>query len=397
MNLTLFIFLALLGMAGSAEAAVTLGVSSEIIPSTLLPGNEGFLKITVSNNGTTVAPHLYVKAESIDPPLSFTDEKATSARYLGDVEAKGSVSTTYKFDVPLNTPSGLYSAKVIAYQYTGEQISKTVVQYVIIPVQALAAISIKSVKPSSFRPGESTAMEIVILNTGDSKLNNLLLSWKVGENVVLPHGADNKISISSLEPGSEYKINIPIAVGTEAVPNVYPLTVTGSYTDQTGTLVSLNSTVGLTIGGTTDFGVSLQQVSGSTVTLSVANIGINKAAAISVKIPEQEAFAVEGASEVFLGNLNSGDYTVASFRLKSKGKGSLIVEVYYTDTAGNRGMARKEVDIDASGSGQRQGSGSGFGEGQRGGSKSGLNYIVIGAAGIAVTLAIWRLRSRGKK
>ncbi len=397
MNVALFIFLAFLGMAGSAEAAATLGVSSELIPSTLLPGNDGFLKITVSNNGTAAAPHLYVKAESIDPPLSFTDEKASSARYLGDVEAKGSVSTTYKFAVPLDTLSGLYSVKVIAYQYTDRQISKTVVQYVIVPIQALATLSIKSIKPSSFRPGESTAMEIMIQNTGDSKLNNLLLSWKIEDDVVLPHGADNKISISSLEPGSEYKITIPIAVGTEAVPNVYPLTVIGSYTDQTGTLVSLNSTVGLTIGGTTDFGVSLQQVSGGTVTLSVANIGINKAVAISVKIPEQEAFAVEGASEVFLGNLNSGDYTVASFRLKSKGEGSLIVEVYYTDTAGNRDMGRNDVDIYASGLGQLQGSGSGFMEGQHSESKSGLNYIVIGAAGIAVTLVIWRLRSRGKK
>jgi hypothetical protein len=133
------------------------------------------------------------------------------------------------------------------------------------------------------------------------------------------------------------------------------------------------------------------------VTLSVANIGINKAVAISVKIPEQGAFVVEGASEMFLGNLNSGDYTIASFRLKPKGDGNLIVEVYYTDTTGNRNMVRKDVDIYASGLGQLQGSGSGFMEGQHSESKSGLNYIVIGAVGIAVTLVIWRLRSRGKK
>lgn len=398
MRLVLIVFLTLIGIAGSAEGAeAVLSVSSEMVPSTLLPGNEGFIKITVSNNGTTDAPHVYIKAESIDPPLFFTDPKASTARYLGDLDAKGSVSTSYKFAVPKETPSGLYSAKVVAYQYTGDQIKKTVVRYVIIPVQALAALSIKSVTPSSFRPGESTVMEIVIQNTGDSKLNNLLLSWKVGDDVLLPQGADNIIAISSLEPGKEHRVTIPVAVGTGAVPNVYPLVVSGSYLDQTGTMVSVNSTVGVTIGGTTDFGVSMQQVSGGTLTLSVANIGINKASAISVKIPKQEAFSLEGASEAFLGNLNPGDYTVASFRLQPTGKGSLIVEVHYTDTAGNRGVVRKDVEVDAPAAGQRQGAGSGFAGGQTGGSKTGINYIVIGATGIAVTLAIWRLRIRGKK
>ena len=53
------------------------------------------------------------------------------------------------------------------------------------------------------------------------------------------------------------------------------------------------------------------------ISLSVANVGNNMAYAVKVSVPEQEGYRVSGSSSTIVGNLQKGDYTIASFNVTS--------------------------------------------------------------------------------
>ena len=68
---------------------------------------------------------------------------------------------------------------------------------------------------------------------------------------------------------------------------------------------------------TTDFDVSFSESSQGEISLSVANVGNNMAYAVKVSVPEQEGYKVSGSSSTIVGNLEKGDYTIASFNVAS--------------------------------------------------------------------------------
>jgi hypothetical protein len=91
-------------------------------------------------------------------------------------------------------------------------------------------------------------------------------------------------------------------------------------------------------------------------------------------VPDQSGWRVSGSNSVIIGNLNEGDYTIASFSLQKSGQGAtgtagarnmgatettgikptmaedtpIKLEILYTDSRGNRNTIEKEVNIDSS-------------------------------------------------
>ncbi|MEE8402277.1 MAG: hypothetical protein V3R93_00840 [Candidatus Hydrothermarchaeaceae archaeon] len=386
-------------VAGATTSEILLSVSSEITPPQSIPGNDGYIKVTVSNGGTAELPYVYVKLESLDTPMQVSDEDF-SARYLGGLKAGGSITTLYKFKVPPNTSSGTYAARFTVHKYSVDSIEKMIVEHVLIEVQAPTSLKIKAVDPASFRPGEKTVMTFTLENTGSSSINDVMLSWQMSGDTILPFGSDNKIAISSLEAGQEITFPVNIAVGPGVTTGLYAITIESTFYDQTGARQSVNSTVGITIEGTTDFDVIVQEVSGTAVSLSIANVGVDSASSISVKIPRQDSFSVVGSSEAFMGNLDPGDYSVASFQLVSKQKGSLAVEISYTDITGNRATIQKEVPLPSEGtmtSPRRQGARGGI---EPPADHGGGKYILFGLGGIVAFILlflIWKIKKRRER
>jgi hypothetical protein len=154
----------------------------------------------------------------------------------------------------------------------------------------------------------------------------------------------------------------------------------------------------------TEFAVVAQD----STTLAIANTGANTASSVIVSIPEQKDFRVSGASSTIIGNLNAGDYTLATFQIlpmvnvsarnftaASASDNNITVDISYTDTLGIRRIVELEVPFVFSTSGNVTGtfvrtSGTV-------GSNSGLTYIVIGVVGIVVVVAFIKLRTRKRK
>lgn len=118
----------------------------------------------------------------------------------------------------------------------------------------------------------------------------------------------------------------------------------------------------------TSFDALIQEVSGSDVTIALANSGKNVANSVVVRIPEQDNFRPVGTDGQMVGNLVSGDYTVVGFTLSPKGQmnrqnltrdnfqqmqaeaiKNLKFDIYYTDSLGVRRIINTELPLDLTG------------------------------------------------
>jgi len=285
-------------------------------------------------------------------------------------------------------------------------------------VQSPSALELVSIEPSSFKPGEKIGMTFKIANEGNNQISNIIFTWSSTGNTILPLGSDNRVIIPAIGAKSDYSIPVEIVVSPSATPGIYTLGATLQYSDLSGAIQNISSTTGVLIGGETDFDVSLQESAANAISLTVANIGVDPATSIAVRIPQQDAFPITGATSVFLGNLNSGEYTMASFQVASRntttrlpgagnfssnrnatGRGItasnvLTIEISYTDTSGSRQIIQKEVSV---GAGSQVSTSLGQAGLQRGTSSQTLLYVGIGIAAIIVVAAFFKFVKRKKK
>jgi LPXTG-motif cell wall-anchored protein len=208
-------------------------------------------------------------------------------------------------------------------------------------------VEVSDVSPTSLVPGEQAELEFQVENTGNMDLDNLVFSWEENTGSILPVGSSNTQSIDSLGDGDDETFSFEVFTSASADPGLYELVLTIRFTNESGTTVTETSNVGIIVGGQTDFDVSVTDVSSSGVILSVANIGKNPAESVTVIIPDQSNFEISGSSSSIIGNLNKGDYSVASFQISSLAKSSsnLKVEIQYTDTTGTRQTLNKTVEV----------------------------------------------------
>ena len=210
-------------------------------------------------------------------------------------------------------------------------------------------IEVTGVSPTSLIPGEKSELSFEIENTGDDDLENIVFSWEEKTGSILPIGSSNTKTIEELDEGDDETLDFDVFVSASAEPGLYELTITFTYDNGNGTITK-NSKAGMIVGGQTDFEVAVSDISSSGIILSVANIGKNPAESVTVVIPTQTNFKVSGSSSSIIGNLDKGDYSVASFQISSQSRSSsnLNVEIQYTDTMGTRQTVTKTVEVQSS-------------------------------------------------
>jgi hypothetical protein len=414
------------------------------------------IQVTFSTNPTIVAPgtvgYIEVDLRCTGSVISYTDITATSSSptviipqgswdvEVGSLDTGASTSVIFEFRVPATAAPGLYQ---VEFDINGAGGSSQ--QTAIVKVQDSTVLDITAMSPTSITIGEATMMMFNITNNGGADLNNILFSWTDSNNLILPVGTDNRIIIPSLAAMNHTSLSVVMMASSGISPGIYPLTITMTYYDMTGTQQVVVSTVGLQISGTTSFDIVVQSTSGTT-TFSVVNTGANTASSVIVSIPQQPNYQAVGSSSTSLGNLNAGDYTLASFTLTSTttnstsqfpgfnrtrtndsqfrnftGRSSfmnqsfagisgntLLVQISYTDVFGIRQTIQKQVRMSSSSSfGSLRSSTSSSSstsnsfrstsQSQSSGiSTNSLLYIGIGVAGIVIIIGIIQLGRKKK-
>jgi len=402
-----FILLILLmtNLALAAEPLVQATFSTN--PVTINSGNDGYIQMTLKNTGTATAQSVKITLTSTDAGILVDPYRWVDIGALGAGESN---SALFKFSVPKTTSPGLYRIN-FEINYCQDSNCRTINQFAIVNVQSPSILELTSIEPSSLSPGEKTDMIFTISNKGDSSVVNIIFTWTSSGNTILPLGSGNRVVIPMISPNSNYNISVEVSVSPSATTGIYPLSTTIQYSDKSGTNQNISSTAGIMIGGETDFDVSLQESTTNSVSLSVANIGVNPATSVAIRIPEQERFLVTGATSVFLADLNPGDYTMATFQLASRNitqtaqargnisgirniteENLLKVEISYTDTSGFRQISQKEVLVSGLGGTQFTTS-----VGQTGNRFGIWLYVGIGVVGVVAVVLFFKFIRRKKK
>lgn len=404
------VFVAAIFFASSVLADPQVQVSSTVSPTPIAPGTDGYVQLTFTNIGTSSASSIQIVGVTADPQLNVSYNPAAN---LGSLGTSQTTNAVVRFSVSPSAPSGLYSMRFqIDYcTSTCNEVDPTA----IVTVQSSSSLEVISIQPDILAAGQTATLNFNLANEGGDSINNIVMSWQTPNNEILPLGSSNREFIPSLGGGASLVLPINVSVGSSVSPGVYPLSIQLSYFDKSGVKQNFTSSIGMEVGGATDFDVGLQQYSSGTLSLSVANIGVNPATSVLVSIPQQSGYAVSGATSTFLGNLNAGDFSVANFAItprisgttatRTPGQGAagtgfagnstgmLLVDITYTDTTGGRQNVEKQVSVNL-GSAL---SGAATFQRSRG---IGLTTIVIIVAVVAVAaagVAYWYFKIRKKR
>lgn len=317
--------------------AESIEVITSLTPSTIHPGNEGYIQITVTNVGLTPIDKVSIQLLSIDSSLT---PLTTFPSSLGGLESGKSLYAIFKFSVKSSTPPGFYVVKFLIKACSGGT-CKEVVSYSIVPVETISRIEIKSLEPSSLKIGEEATLNLTLRNKGESEISDIIIIWNNPS--IIPLGSSNRIIVDSLLPNEEIHLPIKVIVDPNTIPGIYPFNLMMMFTDKTGNQQVLNNTVGIKIEGDIDFIVTLESEenilpnSKGKINVRVANSGTENARFLTLH--SYSKYATIDPKTIYIGTLDSDDYDTETLTLFlgniQPGNYPLTLQLNFRDSYGN--------------------------------------------------------------
>ncbi|HWQ44218.1 MAG TPA: COG1361 S-layer family protein [Methanosarcina barkeri] len=377
-------------------------------------GNADLKDITVTVNPEY--PFSKISGENLVKEISYLnarqdDDDAAVLKFRLMTDSNASAGT-YDIDITTTAKESGASSNTI-----------TTTKTIQLEVKGKEYAQVVTISKANIDIAKEEPLDLIITNTGTSPIKNLVISWKDPKGVILPVYSDNTKYIKYLEAGDSVTVSYSIMADVNADPGLYTLDMDLSYEDYESNEQSINTTAGLFVGGETDFDVSFSESDAGEISLSVANVGNNMAYSVKVSVPDQDDYKVSGSSSTIVGNLEKGDYTIASFNVassqgaggspeaspdsaKSSDKGEnetsvsmdtnpLKVQIEYTDAKGERITVNKEVKLETTSTGNMTAQG----PGEQGNSSefgSYLLYIVLIAL-TGVGVFAYRKKKQGDK
>ena len=382
MNKTRIGFLAIclmimLSSVAYADLSGVTGVSVSLVnqdPQPAIAGDVVDIYLGIENIGGELSNNLIVELEPEYPFTLVPDEPAV--QNIGTIKSYQKDNymriITYKIKVDSDASAGSYNLTVKYYEQGDSLVTEKSIQ---IDVKNREKAEIIHIDKTNLVPGKQSSLKFTVNNVGNAPLRYLTFYWVNEDKVILPVGSDNTKYIKSIDIGESVELDYQVIADSNADPGLYELKLYLSYDDPiTYEEKEISTIAGVNVGGGTDFDVALSDNSGSETSFSIANIGSNPAYSVSVIVPQQNGWQVSGSNSVIIGNLNKGDYTVASFNLVStqqmtdlqdqnlkkediqemtrqrptmQGSNGLIIRIAYTDTVGERKVIEKEVAINS--------------------------------------------------
>ncbi|MCZ7399793.1 MAG: hypothetical protein O8C62_09000 [Candidatus Methanoperedens sp.] len=348
----IFILLISLLFLQGASAAITYLVTDH---EPVYPGDTVFVWVPIKNTGYgTWLSDTVVKLVPANNATAKAVHVLDDAAVIGNIEDWNEMRTAkFKVHIDKNAVEGEYDFHVHIISKgksdsSGSSPTTTMQDDRILVVSGTPVITLSNSSIGSVAPGSSNEIVLKFRNEGTGTARNLYVDIDTAmehlTNVFSIIGSGTRFSIGSLSPGDEAEIRFMLLIDAQAQTGVYniPLRISGMN-------YSASDSMGVGVAGITDFELSYQE-SGSSFLLSVSNVGVNPAKAVSVEVPPQNSFSVSGSSTQVIGNLNSGDYTSANFQVSQIGRSDMAIKILYTDAAGVRRSIEKKLPVKLSSS-----------------------------------------------
>ncbi|MBU1850356.1 MAG: COG1361 S-layer family protein, partial [Nanoarchaeota archaeon] len=270
----------------------------------------------------------------------------------------------YTLRVNKDTIAGSYDLNI---KYFEKESSVSVTKSISLDVNNKESAEIIYIDQVELIPGKIIPLTFTINNVGSAPLRELSFQWENEDDIILPVGSDNTKYIKYIDVGDSVDLKFDVIASANADPDLYKLDLVLTYEDDSGSETQISTKAGVYVGGPTDFDIAFSGTSNGESTFSIANIGSVSATSVTVKIPDQTGWKVTGSNSVIIGNLNEGDYTIASFTIQKNSQmtkpadtdvsvqktipidnSNILIEVVYTDSRGNRETVTKKVLVDSS-------------------------------------------------
>lgn len=339
-NIIMILAILLVSMS-VASANTNSGISLDLINQNPYPASAGDIvevRIGIENYGDTVND---LSIDLIDeyPFTIVSDNIQTISTVNSYQEGNTKEILTYKIKVNDDASAGTHDLIIRYYDATAKIITQTTLP---IDVTSSDKAEVIHIDKTVLIPGKETEVTFRITNTGKSTLKDLTFSFENPEKAILAVGSDNSRFINAIYPGQSEEITYTVIADTNVDPGLYELSLSLDYDDEYGLSSSKTTTAGIYVGGETSFSLALSDIGSNELTLSVANIGSNPAYSVLVSLPSQQGLSLSGVNSQIVGNLDNGDYTLASFSTGFSAQ-ELEVELSYTDTRGERVVITKNV------------------------------------------------------
>jgi hypothetical protein len=352
-------------------------------------GSNNLKDITVSvrpHTGSTFYPFSQLDNQPLTQSISYLNamqnrNDAASLKFDLAVDSSASVGTYY-IDVVTTAKEDDNAGNVISTITT-----------LAIDIKGKEYAQVVTVNTANIDIGKVEPLEFNITNTGSSALQNMVVSWTDPKSVIFPVYSDNTKYIKHLDANQTVTVNYYVMSDVSATPGLYNLNINLTFEDYNSQAQTIKTIAGLFVGGPTDFDVSYSESSQGQVSIAVANIGNNVADAVKVSIPTQTGYSIGGSPSTIIGNLEKGDYTIASFNVSSSSTNTsspLKLEISYTDPQGNRLTEDKEVTVPSNSTL------AGSTKSTRTTSNNNLIYAVVSVIVIIVGIYIYRKRKQNK-
>jgi len=341
-------------------------------PDPAIAGDIVEVRIGVENRGGVAAENLMLELILQYPFTAVSGE--SNVKKIGTLKAYQTEAdmkiVKFKVRVDRDATAGEYELKI--KQYEEGKTDMSVTHSINIEVKSKESAEVIYIDKTTLIPGKQTSLKFTINNVGNAPLRDLTFSWINEDKIILPVGSDNTKYVKYIGIEEKAELKYQVIADSNAEAGLYQLDLLLIYDDAlSGTEKEVNTIAGVYVGGGTDFDIAFSESSSGTTSFTIANIGSNPAFSVSVIIPQQEGWSVSGSNSMIIGNLNTGDYTVASFGLQSSKTRSLVadnqkkltqeellaqrtnmqtqsplkVQIAYTDTMGKRELVEKEVSM----------------------------------------------------
>jgi len=325
--ISVFMFLALISYIPAVNADIGSLSDSTVLsislvnydPNPALAGNVVEVSIGVENIGSMDINDLMLEVMPEYPFQLVSGETAVKSIGIIQGYTQGSNANIkiikYRMLINKDTPAGSYELKLKYYESGSTSATQ---KSLYLDVKNRDSAEVLHIDTTALVPGKQTSMKFTINNVGSAPLRDLTFYWENTDNIILPVGSDNTKQIKYIDIGESQDLEYQVIADTNAAPGLYKLNLYLTYKDSiNGTQNKISTIAGMYVGGGTDFDVAFSDNANGQVSFSIANIGSNPANSVSVVISRQPGWSVSGPNSVIIGNLNKGDYTVASFKLQS--------------------------------------------------------------------------------
>jgi hypothetical protein len=349
-------------------------------PATAQPGEYVDLKFKISNQGLESAEDTSIElVESY--PFSL-DPDVSASRELGDLRAAAIGDDAYIVEYRVRVDeNAVESENEISLKYTTGDEDFSVTRDFDISVDDVGTdfeLSAGKVSASS--------IPVNLDNIGDKPAESVHVVLP-DQSGIIKEGLETRV-VGPLESG-ENKV-VDFAVSNISVGDSYRFEI--HYTDVNGVRRELVRDIEIGTFPVDPVQVTIQTATLSDTTFAVSNTGSEQISSVTTQI--QGDINISGSRTQVLGNLNSGDYTLATFDLTSAETDALDVRISYTDGSGIRRTDTQQIQLpDPSIE-----DGGSTGSMDEESNNSSMTYILIGLGGLLMVgiYAVYR-RRKGKK